>query len=322
MSELVAMATIRNLPMVHPVYKLLVPHFRFTLEIDMLARQLLISDGGSLKEYTAVGGAATLEFLRKASASLTYQDLCFPDDITGRGMDSVPGYYYRDDGLRLWDIIHRYVDGIISCYYRCDDDVIRDSELQSWINEIIVFGHLGDEKRGFPHFFSLALELTDFVTMVIFTASAQHAAVNNSQVKSLKNRSDGGLFQSSLTRPHLLFQLDYFGWMPNAPVGLQRPPPACRGQCSERSLLDSFPDINATAHGLATLYLLSKKPSDFVPLGSSAEQHFTETVPMEMAAHFRGDLKRLSCDIRARNVDLKLPYVYLDPAEVEDSMTR
>ncbi|XP_024865427.1 hydroperoxide isomerase ALOXE3-like isoform X3 [Kryptolebias marmoratus] len=314
MSELVAMATIRNLPMVHPVYKLLVPHFRFTLEIDMLARQLLISDGGSLKEYTAVGGAATLEFLRKASASLTYQDLCFPDDITGRGMDSVPGYYYRDDGLRLWDIIHRYVDGIISCYYRCDDDVIRDSELQSWINEIIVFGHLGDEKRGtlspfvtenlkllmdlgFPHFFSLALELTDFVTMVIFTASAQHAAVNNSQ-------------------------LDYFGWMPNAPVGLQRPPPACRGQCSERSLLDSFPDINATAHGLATLYLLSKKPSDFVPLGSSAEQHFTETVPMEMAAHFRGDLKRLSCDIRARNVDLKLPYVYLDPAEVEDSMTR
>lgn len=58
-------------------------------------------------QYTAVGGAATLEFLRRASASLTYHDLCFPDDITGRGMDSIPGYYYRDDGLRLWDIIHR-----------------------------------------------------------------------------------------------------------------------------------------------------------------------------------------------------------------------
>lgn len=58
-------------------------------------------------QYTAVGGATTLQFLRRASALLTYQDLCLPDDISGRGMGSVPGYYYRDDGLRLWDTIHR-----------------------------------------------------------------------------------------------------------------------------------------------------------------------------------------------------------------------
>ncbi|KAE8277400.1 Arachidonate 8S-lipoxygenase [Larimichthys crocea] len=256
MSELFAMATLRNFPMVHPLYKLLVPHFRFTLEIDALARQLLLSDGGSLKEYTAVGGAAALEFLRRASASLTYRDLCLPDDITGRGLDAIPGYYYRDDGLRR-----------------------------------------GRSSTGFPKSFTSVLELTYFVTMVIFNASAQHAAVNDAQ-------------------------LDYFGWMPNAPVGLQCPPPACRGLCSERSLLDSFPDMNSTVHGLAAVYLLSKKPADFVPLGGSAEQHFTEAVPMEMAARFRNDLKRLSCDIRARNVGLKLPYVYLDPATVEDSVTR
>ncbi|XP_070845516.1 hydroperoxide isomerase ALOXE3-like [Chaetodon trifascialis] len=297
MSELVAMATFRNFPMVHPLYKLLVPHFRFTLEIDTLARQLLLADGGSLKEYTAVGGAATVEFLRRALASLTYHDLCLPNDITGRGLDSIPGYYYRDDGLRLWDIIHRYVGGVVCCYYHSDDDVIRDSELQSWINEIIVFGRLGDEKKGFPKSFTSPSELTYFVTMVIFNASAQHAAVNDSQ-------------------------LDFFGWMPNAPIGLQRPPPTCKGRCSEQSLLDAFPDMNSTVHGLATVYLLSKKPADFVPLGGSAEQHFTEGVPVEMAARFHSDLKRLSCDIRARNVGLKLPYVYLDPAAVEDSVTR
>ncbi|KAL6096376.1 alox12b [Pungitius sinensis] len=297
MSELFAMATLRNFPMVHPVYKLLAPHFRYTLEIDTLARQLLISDGGALMEFTAVGGAATRKFLRKAAASLTYRDLCLPDDIIGRGLNSIPGYYYRDDGLKLWDIIHRYVGGVVGHYYHGDDDVTRDLELQSWINEIIVFGRLEDQHKGFPKSFTSVSELTYFVTMVIFNASAQHSAVNDAQ-------------------------LDYFGWMPNAPMGLQRPPPACRGRCSERSLLDSFPDVRSTVSGLATVYLLSKKSEDFVPLGGSAEQHFTESVPVEMAARFSNDLKRLSGDIRARNVDLTLPYGYLDPVSVEDSVAR
>uniref|UniRef100_A0A4W6CRG2 Lipoxygenase domain-containing protein n=1 Tax=Lates calcarifer TaxID=8187 RepID=A0A4W6CRG2_LATCA len=116
--------------------------------------------------------------------------------------------------------------------------------------------------------------------MVMFTASAQHAAVNNAQ-------------------------LDYFGWMPNAPLGLML------------STVCSFPDVNSTMHGLATVYLLSKKPADFI----RTDTHFTQSVPVETVARFRSDLKRLSCDIRTRNVDLKLPYVYLDPASVEDSVT-
>lgn len=41
---------------------------------------------------------------------------------------------------------------------------------------------------------------------------------------------------------------------------------------------------------------------------------------MEVAAGFRGNLNCLSCDFRVRNMDLKLPYISLDPAEVEDSV--
>lgn len=42
----------------------------------------------------------------------------------------------------------RYVGGVVSYYYHSNDDVIRDTELQGWIHEIIVFGRLGDEQKG------------------------------------------------------------------------------------------------------------------------------------------------------------------------------
>uniref|UniRef100_A0A3B4TBB3 Lipoxygenase domain-containing protein n=1 Tax=Seriola dumerili TaxID=41447 RepID=A0A3B4TBB3_SERDU len=137
--------------------------------------------------------------------------------------------------------------------------------------------------------------------MVISNASAQHAAVNNAQAPCSRSS-------------HVL--------LPNAPVGLQRPPPACRGRCSERSRLDTFPDVNSTVHVTDSITNLNFITVPLRFLSGSAEQHFTDSIPLEMAARFHSDLRRLSCDIRARNIDLKLPYVYLDPATVEDSVRR
>ena len=52
-------------------------------------------------------------FLKRSQNSLTYRSLCIPDDIAERGMEAVPNYYYRDDGLKLWDIISQVLG------YRC-----------------------------------------------------------------------------------------------------------------------------------------------------------------------------------------------------------
>lgn len=46
-------------------------------------------------------------FLKKSLSSVTYSSLCLPDNIAERGLESVPNFYYRDDGLRLWNIINR-----------------------------------------------------------------------------------------------------------------------------------------------------------------------------------------------------------------------
>lgn len=54
--------------------------------------------------------------------------------------------------------------------------------------------------------------------------------------------------------------------MPNTPIALQLPPPTKKGTTSEATMLQTFPDINTTVQGMATMWLLSKQSSDFVSI--------------------------------------------------------
>ncbi|XP_024859810.1 hydroperoxide isomerase ALOXE3-like [Kryptolebias marmoratus] len=295
LAEVFAVSLLRNLPMVHPLYKLLIPHTRYTLQINFLARKKLISADGVFTQFTASGGEGMITILRSSLSSLTYSSLCMPEDIAERGLEDVPNFYYRDDGLKLWDIIHRFVKGVLSHYYKKDDEVQKDTELQKWIGDIFEHGFLSHEDTGVPQRFTTVDELIKFVTMVIFTGSVQHAAVNSGQY-------------------------DFGGWMPNAPLTLQRPPPTKKGEATEATMLATLPDVNVTVQIMDTLWLLSQQSSDFVPLGQYPEDHFTEETPRKVISDFQGDLEVLSTTIRVKNRKLELPYPYLDPAEVENSV--
>ena len=56
------------------------------------------------------------------------------------------------------------------------------------------------------------------------------------------------------------------------------------------------------------------------PLGCYPEQHFTEAAPRRLMLQFRRRLQRISRRIRRRNAALPLPYPYLDPSNVENSV--
>ncbi|XP_030593562.1 arachidonate 15-lipoxygenase B-like [Archocentrus centrarchus] len=294
LAEVFAVSLLRNVPMVHPLYKLLKPHTRYTLQINYLARNLLISKTGFFTQFAASGGEGMITFLKRSVSSITYSSLCMPDDIAERGLEAVPNFYYRDDGLKAWDIIYRFVEGILSYYYKTDGEVQKDSELQKWILDIFEHGFLSQAVTGIPQRFTCVTELVKFVTMVIFTCSAQHAAVNAGQY-------------------------DYGGWMPNTPISLQLPPPTTKGTTSEAMMLATFPDVNVTVQGMAVVWLLSKQSSDFVPLGHYPEDHFTEEIPRKIK-DFQRKLEDLSGAIKARNKCLEVPYTYMDPAEVENSV--
>ncbi|KAM9362639.1 arachidonate 12-lipoxygenase, 12R-type-like [Symphorus nematophorus] len=295
LAEVFAVSLLRNVPMVHPLYKLFIPHTRYTLQINLLARLRLISEDGSFTRFAASGGEGLTTLLKRSMSAVTYRSLCIPDDIAERGLEAVPNFYYRDDGLRLWDIIHRFVQGILGYYYKNDTEVQQDSELQKWIQEIFEHGFLSQASTGIPQSLTSVAELVKFVTMAIFTCSLQHSAVNTGQY-------------------------DYGGWMPNTPISLQLPPPTTKGTTSEATMLQTFPDVSTTVQGMSVMWLLSKQSSDFVPLGSYPEDHFSEEIPRKIIKDFQGELEVLSAAIKVRNKNLEVPYTYMDPTEVENSV--
>ncbi|XP_027138934.1 hydroperoxide isomerase ALOXE3 [Larimichthys crocea] len=291
LAEVFAVSLLRNVPMVHPLYKLLKLHTRYTMHINVLARLRLISEGGLLSEISACSREGMVAFLKKSLSTMTYSSLCIPEDIAERGVEAVPNFYYRDDGLRLWAIIHSFVQKVLSYYYKNDAEVQQDTELQKWILDIFEHGFLSQACTGIPERLSTVDELVKYVTMVIYTCSAQHAAVN------------GG-------------QYDYGAWMPNTPTSMQLPP-TTKGT----TMLGTIPNISTTVKGMVAMWLLSQPPSDFVALGDYPEEHFNEEVPCEAIKDFQHELKVLSAAIRVRNTSLEIPYTYMDPTEMENSVS-
>lgn len=77
-------ATHRHLSSMHPIYKLLHPHMRYTLEINALARQSLINGGGIIEASFGPGKYA-MEVSSAAYKNMWRFDLeALPADLIRR----------------------------------------------------------------------------------------------------------------------------------------------------------------------------------------------------------------------------------------------
>ena len=59
-----AVSLYRNVPRVHPVFKLLVPHVRYTMAINTIGRITLIGEGGLADKGLAVGQGGHIELIK------------------------------------------------------------------------------------------------------------------------------------------------------------------------------------------------------------------------------------------------------------------
>jgi lipoxygenase len=186
-------ATRRQLSSMHPIYKLLHPHMRYTLEINALSRQSLINGGGIIEACFSPAKYA-MELSSAAYKSLWRFDMeALPADLIRRGMavedSSMPcgvrllieDYPYAADGLLIWSAIQEWVESYVEHYYSEPNSVTSDLELQAWWNEIKNKGHY--DKRNEPWWPKLNTkeDLSGILTTMIWTASGQHAAINFGQ---------------------------------------------------------------------------------------------------------------------------------------------
>ena len=254
--EAYAMATMRNLPNPHPIYKLLRPHFRYTMAINTAARATLVNKGGIIDKLFAIGGDGKEQLMQRVSMHYHVHWTNIAKSVEDREVDDpekLPGYFYRDDGMKIWRAIERFVGGVVDNFYEDDEHVEEDTELQEWardIHENAFPGYFEAEAgHGFPEKITSKTDLTEYCTLIIFTGSAQHACVN-------------------------FGQYEIYGFIPNASYTLRRPAPSKKGCADYSVLLNTLPSKADAAHQVAMADLLIQYSRDEV---SNVATEFTVT---------------------------------------------
>lgn len=151
-------------------------------------------------------------------------------------------YLLRDDAQALWQEITTFIGDFIGLYYHCDDDIVQDKEIQSWVKDIHDNG-LTHGEGHVPHQFPSSMKSRDqlikILTCVVFNCSCQHAAVNFSQS-------------------------DIYAFIPNAPPTMQLPPPTKKGETTIKRIMNTLPSKWQTGWHIGTIHTLTRFADDEV----------------------------------------------------------
>ncbi len=300
--EPIALATVRQLAARHPVNVLLKPHFEFTMAINSFADEILINPGGGVE----VGLAGTLE----SSLELTnrgisdyfknFSDFALPTYLRKRGVDNrstLRDFPYRDDGLLVWNTLEDYVNRYIGIYYKSDQDVRQDFELQNWFKTLrkpVNEGGLGIV--SLPENLTNRDQLIDILKIIIFTASPQHSAI-------------------------AWIQYQYMAFYPNMPGALFQPVPTTKGKFANENSLTSFlPDAKLSLSRIQFITLVGTKsdPKAFTDFGKNS---FQDPRAIKVLKGLQHRLEVVERRIEQRNKRRKVCYPGFLPSRMANSVS-
>ena len=293
-------ATHRRLEDSHPMSLLLRPHFEGTMYINNAAQAKLIAPGGDV-DMLLGGTIATNRTVTVASLlddpNFDFTQGMLPRVLEKRGvMDPDLDYPYRDDARLVWGAIENWVRAYVGLYYAHDAAVVADAALQAWAAELV--SQEGGRVKGFGED-GVAGKLTTVeylvqaITMLLFTGSAQHAAVNFAQAGVMT-------------------------FVPLAPGATYRAAPPTRADAALNPGLDQYPPLDMAAEQLDFLTLLGSLHHS--KLGDYAFLHFKDLRVHGHLKAFQAELERIGGIIEQRNTTRREPYPYLQPSLIPQSI--
>jgi arachidonate 15-lipoxygenase len=291
-SETFVVATHRTLPPAHPLFVLLIPHFEGTAFINHAADTSLVNPKGGVDRLVNQEIFSLNEYIGTQILDILSGDFSFPGLIKGRNMnvDTFPAPFpYRDDGILVWNAVRRWVEAYLNIYYGTTEsetkaNIEKDTELQAWINELKDAGRVGWLKE----FDGTLKMLADVVAAVIFTGSAQHAAVNFPQ-KELES------------------------YVPAYPLAFYKAPPNKDDETTHLDYLDTLPPMQMASLQRKVAYLLGgvhyTKLGDYnegkkfhlLPSGGLTHRHFVDPRVDAHLKAFQDELAGVETKILERN---------------------
>jgi len=290
-----AIATARQLPNTHPLRILLHPHFDSTLAINNAAQRILIAPGGGVDRLLSPSIDSSRVLAVLGLQSYGFNNAILPKQFQQRGVDDpnlLPVYPYRDDALLVWDAIHQWVSDYLNLYYPTDETIHKDIALQTWAAEISAYdgGRIPDfgEDGGIK----TLNYLIDATTLIIFTASAQHAAVN-------------------------FPQKDLMGYAAAIPLAGYLPASTLKREVTEQDYLNLLPPLDQAQRQYNLLSLLGSVY--YNKLGEYKQGYFTDEKVKPLLQAFQSHLQQVENTIKERNLH-RPAYEYLLPSKIPQSI--
>ncbi|MDZ8050281.1 MAG: lipoxygenase family protein [Aulosira sp. ZfuVER01] len=289
------MATHRQLPATHPLGLLLRSHFEGTLAINDAAQRILIAPGGGVDRLLSSTIDNSRVLAVRGLQSYGFNSAMLRKQFQQRGVDDpnlLPVYPYRDDALLVWDTIHQWVADYLNLYYATDNDIQNDAALQKWATEVQAYngGRISD--FGEDGRIQTREYLVDAATLIIFTASAQHAAVN-------------------------FPQKDLMGYAAALPMAGYLPASILKGEVTEQDYLNLLPPLNQAQRQYNLLGLLGSVY--YNKLGEYPQGYFSDRRVQPLLQTFQKNLQQVEHTINQRNLN-RPAYEYLLPSKIPQSI--
>jgi arachidonate 15-lipoxygenase len=287
-----AVCTNRQLSQDHPLHLLLKPHFRFMLYDNELGRTQFIQPGGPVERMMAGTLEESIGIAKAFYSEWRFDESAFPLEIAQRDMDDrelLPHYPFRDDGMMLWECINRFVADYLALYYQSPQDLQNDQELQNWARELA--SKDGGRTAGMPERIETFDQLVRTVAIVIFTCAPLHSALN-------------------------FAQYEYIGYVPNMPYAAYGEFPE-NGGLDMPSLMKILPPYDLAAYQLKWTEMLTSYHYD--RLGHYDEK-FQDPPAQALVERFQRELADIEAQIDRANTGRPVPYKYLKPSEIINSI--